>query len=102
MGPVFGPQSLLDSIPVSSGIRPIGFVVNSLEEPKATMEEKVLIALGLTLFAGLSTGLGSLVVFFTKKPKTTLLSFGLGFASGVMVYISLVELLPEGAHVIGA
>jgi zinc transporter, ZIP family len=66
------------------------------------MENNVAIAFGLTLFAGLSTGLGSLVVFFSKKPQTTLLSFGLGFASGVMVYISLVELLPEGASVIGA
>ena len=64
-------------------------------------EENVLIALGLTLFAGLSTGLGSLVVFFTKRPNTTLLSFGLGFASGVMVYVSLVELLPGAVDVIG-
>lgn len=65
------------------------------------MEQNVLVALGLTLFAGLSTGLGSLVVFFAKRPKTTLLSFGLGFASGVMVYVSLVELLPGAVDVIG-
>jgi ZIP family zinc transporter len=58
------------------------------------MESNVLIAFGLTAFAGLATGLGALVVFFTRKPKLTLLSFGLGFSSGVMVYISLVELLP--------
>jgi ZIP family zinc transporter len=59
------------------------------------MESNVLLALGLTLFAGLATGLGSLVVFFTRKPTLTLLSFGLGFSSGVMVYVSLVELLPS-------
>jgi ZIP family zinc transporter len=58
------------------------------------MDGNILVAFGLTAFAGLATGLGALVVFFTRKPKLTLLSFGLGFSSGVMVYISLVELLP--------
>jgi ZIP family zinc transporter len=58
------------------------------------MDQNVFIAFGLTAFAGLATGLGALVVFFTRRPKLTLLSFGLGFSSGVMVYISLVELLP--------
>jgi ZIP family zinc transporter len=65
------------------------------------MEGDVFIAFGLTLFAGLSTGLGSLVVFFTRKPSMSLLSFGLGFASGVMVYISLVELLPSASELMG-
>jgi ZIP family zinc transporter len=51
-------------------------------------------ALGLTLFAGLSTGLGSLVLFFARKPSVSLLSFGLGLSGGVMIYVSLVELLP--------
>jgi len=58
------------------------------------MDGSVLVAFGLTAFAGLATGIGALVVFLTRKPKLTLLSFGLGFSSGVMVYISLVELLP--------
>ncbi len=58
------------------------------------MEGNVLLALGLTLFAGLTTGLGSLVVFFSRRPTATLLSFGLGLSGGVMVYVSLVELLP--------
>ena len=66
------------------------------------MEGSVPPAIGLTLFAGLSTGLGSFVVLFSKKPSVRLLSFGLGFASGVMVYVSLVELLPEAANSIGA
>ena len=65
------------------------------------MEENALIALGMTLFAGLATGIGSLVVFFTKKPSMVLLSFGLGFSSGVMVYVSLVELLPSGVDLMG-
>ncbi len=59
------------------------------------MEGHAAIAFGLTLFAGLATGLGSLVVFIARRPNMTLLSFGLGFSSGVMVYVSLVELLPS-------
>ncbi len=58
------------------------------------MQGSVSLALALTAFAGLSTGLGALVVFFTRRPRLTMLAFGLGFSSGVMVYISLVELLP--------
>jgi ZIP family zinc transporter len=62
------------------------------------IEGNVMLAFGLTLFAGLATGIGSLVVFFSRKLDMSLLSFGLGLSSGVMVYISLVEMLPEAAH----
>jgi len=65
------------------------------------MEGSVLTAFGLTLFAGLSTGLGSLIVFFSRKPSLKILSFGLGFSAGVMIFISLAELLPQGATEIG-
>ena len=65
------------------------------------MQGSVTIALGLTLMAGLATGLGSLVVYLTRRPNTSLLSFGLGFSGGIMVYISLVELLPEASRLIG-
>jgi ZIP family zinc transporter len=64
------------------------------------MDENVLLALGLTLMAGLSTGVGALVVVFARGLNTKLLSFGLGFSGGVMVYVSLVELLPGGAEMI--
>jgi len=59
------------------------------------MDSQVLIAMGLTLFAGLATVLGALAVF-VRRPDMTVLSFGLGFSSGVMVYVSMVELLPSG------
>ena len=62
------------------------------------IEGNVLLALGLTLFAGLATGLGALVVFFSRRLDMSLLSFGLGLSSGVMIYISLVELLPQAAE----
>jgi ZIP family zinc transporter len=65
------------------------------------IEGNVALALGLTLFAGLATGLGGVVVFLARKPNLTLLSFGLGLSSGVMIYISLVELLPVASKMIG-
>lgn len=47
----------------------------------------------LTLFAGLSTGIGALLAFFTKRTNTLLLAAALGFSAGVMLYVSFVELL---------
>lgn len=52
----------------------------------------VLFAFGLTIFAGLSTGIGSALAFFTKKTNTRFLSVALGFSAGVMIYVSLVEI----------
>ncbi|MEZ4999927.1 MAG: zinc transporter ZupT [Bacteroidales bacterium] len=46
----------------------------------------------LTLFAGLSTGIGSALAFFTKKTNTRFLSISLGFSAGVMIYVSFVEI----------
>ena len=54
----------------------------------------VLYAFMLTLFAGLSTGLGSLLAFCTKGNNPRFLSISLGFSAGVMLYVSFVELLP--------
>jgi ZIP family zinc transporter len=65
------------------------------------IEGNVALALGLTLAAGLATGVGSLVVFFSRRPHMALLSFGLGLSSGVMVYVSLVELLPAASKLLG-
>ena len=53
----------------------------------------VLFAFGLTLFAGLSTGIGSAIAFFAKKTNTAFLSVALGFSAGVMIYVSFVEIL---------
>ncbi len=52
----------------------------------------VLFAFGLTMFAGLATGFGSLLAFFAKKTNTRFLSISLGFSAGVMIYVSLVEI----------
>jgi ZIP family zinc transporter len=52
----------------------------------------VLLAFGLTLFAGLSTGIGSTLAFYTKQTNRKFLSAALGFSAGVMIYVSLVEI----------
>lgn len=52
----------------------------------------VLFAFGLTLFAGLCTGIGSALAFFTKKTNTKFLSISLGFSAGVMIYVSMIEI----------
>ena len=55
----------------------------------------VLFAFTLTLFAGLSTGIGSAIAFFAKKTNTKFLSISLGFSAGVMIYVSFVEIFPK-------
>jgi ZIP family zinc transporter len=55
----------------------------------------ILIAFLLTLFAGLATGIGSIIAFCFKRTNKRFLSFSLGFAAGVMIYVSFVELFSE-------
>jgi len=52
----------------------------------------------LTAFAGLSTGIGSLIAFLSKKTNPGFLSLSLGFSAGVMIYISLVEFLSQAKN----
>jgi len=52
----------------------------------------LLFALGLTIFAGLSTGIGSLMAFFSKKFNPKFLAGALGFSAGVMIYVSFIEI----------
>ena len=59
------------------------------------MDNTVLIAFMLTLFAGISTGIGSAIAFFAKRTNTSFLSVSLGFSAGVMIYVSFAELLPN-------
>ncbi len=57
--------------------------------------ETVLFAFSLTLFAGLSTGIGSALAFFTKQTNKKFLSGALGFSAGVMTYVSFIEIFPK-------
>ncbi len=55
----------------------------------------ILFAFGLTLFAGLSTGIGSLMAFMSKKFNPKFLAGSLGFSAGVMIYVSLIEIFAK-------
>lgn len=55
----------------------------------------LLYAFGLTLFAGLSTGIGSLMALMSRKFNPKFLAISLGFSAGVMIYVSLVEILAK-------
>jgi ZIP family zinc transporter len=55
----------------------------------------VLFALGLTLLAGLATGLGGMVVLFKKLTDVKFLSVCLSFSAGVMLYVAFAEILKE-------
>ena len=57
---------------------------------------EVLIAFSLTLFAGLSTGVGSALAFFAKKTSVRFLTGSLGFSAGVMIYVSMIEIFVKG------
>lgn len=52
-------------------------------------------ALGLTLFAGLSTGIGSLIAFGARRTSYRFLSVSTGFSAGVMLFVSFAEILPK-------
>ncbi len=54
-------------------------------------------ALGLTLFAGMATGIGSIIAFTAKRTNYRFLSVSTGFSAGVMLYVSFVEILNKGA-----
>ncbi|WP_163529948.1 zinc transporter ZupT [Halobacillus ihumii] len=54
--------------------------------------DELLLAFGLTLMAGLATGIGSVLAFFTSTTNTRFLSVALGFSAGVMIYVSMVEI----------
>ncbi|HCC00487.1 MAG TPA: zinc transporter ZupT [Ruminococcaceae bacterium] len=49
----------------------------------------------LTMGAGLATAVGSLTILFSKKENKRFLAFSLGVAAGVMIFVSIGDLLPE-------
>lgn len=58
----------------------------------------VWIALGLTLFAGMATAIGSIIAFTAKRTNYRFLSVATGFSAGVMLYVSFVEIFFKGAE----
>jgi len=57
--------------------------------------EKYYLPLLFATLAGISTIIGGFVTFFIKRKSMRALSIGLGFSAGVMIFISLSELLPS-------
>lgn len=49
----------------------------------------------LTTIAGLSTLIGTLIIFFNKKKSNNIINIALGFAAGVMLTVSFTDLIPE-------
>lgn len=54
----------------------------------------------LTLIVGLTMGLGSLLSFLVSEKYKSLFSLSLSFSAGIMIYVSFMEMLPEGIHLI--
>lgn len=59
------------------------------------MNENVILAFGLTALAGMCTGIGSAIAFFSKRSNWAFLSISLGFSAGVMIYVSLIEIFAK-------
>ena len=57
----------------------------------------VAFALGITLLAGLATGIGSIIAFTAQRTNYRFLSVATGFSAGVMLYVSFVEIFFKGA-----
>lgn len=55
----------------------------------------ILWGFSLTLFAGVATSIGAFLAFFVKKENYNFLSFWLWLSAWVMIYISLVEIIPK-------
>lgn len=53
-------------------------------------------ALGLTLFAGMATAVGSIIAVTAKRTDYRFLSIATGFSAGVMLYVSFVEIFVKG------
>lgn len=56
------------------------------------------IALGLTVFAGMATGIGSAIAFTARRTNYRFLSVATGFSAGVMLYVSFVEIFFKGVE----
>jgi zinc transporter, ZIP family len=54
--------------------------------------QTVLFAFGLTLFAGLSTGIGSLLTLLTRRTNKRFMAVSLGFSAGFMIYVAMIDM----------
>lgn len=66
------------------------------------LHNNFVLAFCLTMLAGLTTAVGGAVAFITKKDNLKTLSVGLGFSAGVMIFISLVDIIPSSEKLLMA
>lgn len=59
------------------------------------MDAALITAFLVTLGAGLATGIGSTIAFFTHHTNRAFFAASMGFSAGVMIYLSFVEILPK-------
>jgi len=65
------------------------------------MDSRLVNAVLLSALAGLATTIGSVIGIFVRKPSQTFMALTLGFAAGVMIHVSFVELLGAAIKDIG-
>ena len=58
------------------------------------------IPLLLTFLAGAATVLGGFITFFVHKNNLKVLSLGLGFSAGVMIFVSFTEILSTAENLL--
>jgi ZIP family zinc transporter len=62
--------------------------------------DTVVLAFLLTFAAGLSTAAGAAIGVYQRNPTPRFLSASLGLSAGVMLYVSLVEILPKSRSIL--
>ncbi len=65
------------------------------------MEQSILTAFTLSFLAGAATAVGGALAFVIKRENLSVLSLGLGFSAGVMIYVSFMEILPQATQALG-
>lgn len=66
------------------------------------LDQHVHFALLLTLFTGLSTGIGSLLGLLNRSFNPRLLALSLSFSAGVMIQVSFLEIFPKARTALSA
>ncbi|MFO7676626.1 MAG: zinc transporter ZupT [bacterium] len=65
------------------------------------MHGDVLLALAISAGAALATTVGSFIAMLFRRPGPKVMAFMLGFAAGVMMFVSFAELLRESVGLLG-
>ena len=58
------------------------------------------IPLLMTFLAGFATVIGGFITFFVNKSNLKVLSLGLGFSAGVMIFVSFTEILSTAENLL--